>query len=124
MKDGRVVAERYADGIGIDTPLLGFSATKSVISALAGILVRKGALKLHEPVPIAAWQGADDPRRAITLDHLIPSHRRPCARQLAAGVAGVRAGAGQPDEIHGIGHGGLCGEHAAAVSAGHRMELS
>ena len=71
MRDGRIVAERYADGIGIDTPLLGFSATKSVISALAGILVRKGALKLHEPVPIAAWQGADDPRRAITLDHLI-----------------------------------------------------
>src|SRR5256885_6075822 len=24
MKEGRVVAERYADGIGIDTPLLGF----------------------------------------------------------------------------------------------------
>jgi len=71
MKDGRVVAERYADGVGIDTPLLGFSATKSVMSALAGILVRKGALKLHEPVPIAAWQGADDPRRAVTLDHLI-----------------------------------------------------
>ena len=71
LKDGRVVAERYADGIGINTPLLGFSTTKSVISTLAGILVRKGALKLHEPVPIAAWQGADDPRRAITLDHLI-----------------------------------------------------
>ena len=69
--NGRVIAERYADGVGVDTPLLGFSATKSVISALAGILVRKGALKLHEPVPIAAWQGADDPRRAITLDHLI-----------------------------------------------------
>src|SRR5439155_1544360 len=58
MKDGRVIAERYADGIGVDTPLLGFSATKSVMSALAGILVRRGALKLHEPVPIAAWQGA------------------------------------------------------------------
>ena len=71
LKDGRVVAERYADGIGIDTPLLGFSATKSVMSALAGIMVRKGALKLNEPVPIAAWQGADDPRRAITLDHLL-----------------------------------------------------
>src|SRR5262245_12828251 len=71
MKDGRVIAERYADGIGIDTLLLGFSATKSVMSALAGILVRKGALKLNEPVPIAAWQGADDPRRAITLDHLL-----------------------------------------------------
>ncbi|HXI06484.1 MAG TPA: serine hydrolase [Bradyrhizobium sp.] len=71
MKDGRVIAERYAGGIGIDTPLLGFSATKSVMSALAGIMVRKGALKLHEPVPVAAWQGADDPRRAITLDHLL-----------------------------------------------------
>jgi CubicO group peptidase (beta-lactamase class C family) len=71
LKDGRIIAERYADGIGIDTPLLGFSATKSVISALAGILVRKRALKLHEPVPIAAWQKPDDPRRAITLDHLL-----------------------------------------------------
>ena len=71
LKDGRVVAERYADGVGIDTPLLGFSATKSVISALAGILVRKGALQLHEPVPVAAWQGAGDARRAITLDHLL-----------------------------------------------------
>jgi len=71
LKDGHIVAERYADGIGIDTPLLGFSATKSVISALAGILVRKGALKLHEPVPIAAWQNPDDARRAITLDHLL-----------------------------------------------------
>ncbi|MGQ0682987.1 MAG: serine hydrolase domain-containing protein, partial [Bradyrhizobium sp.] len=68
MKDGRLIAERYAEGIGIDTPLLGFSATKSVMSALAGIMVRKGVLKLHEPAPIAAWQGADDPRRAITLD--------------------------------------------------------
>ena len=31
MKDGQVIAERYADGVGIDTPLLGFSATKSVM---------------------------------------------------------------------------------------------
>jgi len=71
LKDGRIIAERYAEGIGIDTPLLGFSATKSVISALAGILVRKGALKLHEPVPIAAWQVPGDARGAITLDHLL-----------------------------------------------------
>ena len=49
VKDGRVVAERYAEGYGIDTPILGFSATKSVISALTGILVRKGALALDRP---------------------------------------------------------------------------
>jgi CubicO group peptidase (beta-lactamase class C family) len=71
VKDGHVVAERYAEGYGIETPLLGFSATKSVISALTGILVRKGALTLDQPVPIAAWQGAGDPRHAITVNHLL-----------------------------------------------------
>jgi CubicO group peptidase (beta-lactamase class C family) len=71
VKDGRVVAERYAEGYDIDTPILGFSATKSVISALTGILVRKGALKLDQPAPVAAWRPADDPRGAITIDHLL-----------------------------------------------------
>jgi CubicO group peptidase (beta-lactamase class C family) len=71
LKHGHVVAERYADGFGIDTPILGFSSTKSVISALTGILVRKGALTLDRPVPVAAWQGAGDVRGAITVDHLL-----------------------------------------------------
>ncbi|MBP1292574.1 MULTISPECIES: serine hydrolase domain-containing protein [Bradyrhizobium] len=71
MKDDRIVAERYADGIGTDTPLLGFSATKSVISALIGILVREGRLTRDQPVPIAAWQNPDDPRHAITVDELL-----------------------------------------------------
>lgn len=71
MKDGRVIAERYADGIGVDTPLLGFSATKSVISALIGILVRDGKLTVDQPVPIAAWQDPHDPRHAITVDQLL-----------------------------------------------------
>ncbi|MEO8318738.1 MAG: serine hydrolase [Bradyrhizobium sp.] len=71
LKDGRVIAERYADGFGIDTPILGFSSTKSVISALTGILVRKGALTLDQSAPVAAWQSPDDPRHAITVDHLL-----------------------------------------------------
>src|SRR6185437_10112043 len=71
VKDGRIIAERYADGIGIDTPLLSFSATKSVTSALVGILVRQGKLKLDQPAPIAAWQNPDDPRHAITVDQLL-----------------------------------------------------
>jgi CubicO group peptidase (beta-lactamase class C family) len=71
VKDGHIIAERYADGVGIDTPLLGFSATKSVISALSGILVRKGALTLDQPAPVAAWQNPGDPRHAITVDHLL-----------------------------------------------------
>jgi CubicO group peptidase (beta-lactamase class C family) len=71
VKDGRIIAERYADGIGIDTPLLGFSSTKSVISALAGILVRQGKLTLDQPAPVAAWRSPDDPRHAITVDQLL-----------------------------------------------------
>ena len=71
MKSGRVIAERYADGIGPETPLLGFSMTKSVISALTGVLVRQGRLKLDGPAPVAAWKDPDDPRHAITVDQLL-----------------------------------------------------
>jgi CubicO group peptidase (beta-lactamase class C family) len=71
LKDGHLIAERYAKGYGVDTPILGFSATKSVISALTGIAVRKGMLALDRPAPVAAWQAADDPRHAITVDQLL-----------------------------------------------------
>ena len=71
VKNGRIVAERYADGIGIDTQLLGFSVSKSVVSALIGVLVRQGRLKRDGPAPVAAWSNADDPRHAITIDQLL-----------------------------------------------------
>ncbi|MDA9439525.1 beta-lactamase [Bradyrhizobium sp. CCBAU 51745] len=71
MKAGRVIAERYADGIGPETQLLGFSMTKSVTSALTGILVRLGKLKLDVSAPVAAWQDPRDPRHAITVDQLL-----------------------------------------------------
>jgi hypothetical protein len=71
VKDGHVIAERYAPGIGIDTPLLGYSVSKLVINALAGILVGQGRLSLDAPTPVAAWAPAADPRHAITLDNLL-----------------------------------------------------
>jgi hypothetical protein len=71
VKDGHVVAERYAPNIGIDTPLLGYSVGKLVVNALAGILVGQEKLHLDAPAPIAAWAAADDPRRTITLDNLL-----------------------------------------------------
>ena len=70
-RDGRVVAERYADGFGVDTPVHGWSATKSVNNALLGILVRQGKLNMQDPASVAAWQGSDDRRRAITPDQLL-----------------------------------------------------
>jgi len=71
VKDGHIIAERYAPGYGVDTPILGYSATKSVISALTGILVRQGKLAVDEPAPVAAWQDPGDSRHAITVDDLL-----------------------------------------------------
>ncbi|MGP8122945.1 MAG: serine hydrolase domain-containing protein [Xanthobacteraceae bacterium] len=71
VKNGHVVAERYAPGYGVDTPILGWSATKSVVNALIGILVRQGKLKVDQPAPVAPWQDPDDPRHAITVDQLL-----------------------------------------------------
>ncbi len=68
---GRIVAERYAPGYGVDTPLLGWSLTKSVTNALVGILVRDGRLSLAGPAPIAAWREPSDPRHAITVEQLM-----------------------------------------------------
>jgi len=71
MRSGRIVAERYAQGIGPDTPLLGYSVSKSVINALTGILVGEGKLNLYAPAPVGAWSSPSDPRHSITLDQLL-----------------------------------------------------
>jgi CubicO group peptidase (beta-lactamase class C family) len=71
VHDGRVIAERYATGVGIDTQLLGFSMTKSVVNALLGILTQQGLATPSMPAPIPEWHGADDPRREIEVEHLM-----------------------------------------------------
>lgn len=71
MQHGRVLGERYAAGVGVDTPLPGFSLTKSVVHALFGVLVRQGRIALDQPAPVPAWQDAADPRHAITVDDLL-----------------------------------------------------
>jgi CubicO group peptidase (beta-lactamase class C family) len=71
VRDGRVIAERYAPGYGVDTPLLGNSMTKSMTSALIGILVRQRRLAVNRPAPVPAWRDPGDPRHAITIDNLL-----------------------------------------------------
>ncbi|WP_065756368.1 serine hydrolase domain-containing protein [Bradyrhizobium paxllaeri] len=71
VHDGKVIAERYASGIGVDTPLLGFSMTKSVVNALIGILTQQGLVTPSMPAPIPEWRGAGDPRREIEVEHLM-----------------------------------------------------
>lgn len=71
VRNGQVIAERYAAGIGVDTPLLGFSMTKSVVNALIGILTQLGLVTPSMPAPIPEWHGVDDPRREIEVEHLM-----------------------------------------------------
>ena len=71
IQNGRIVAERYAPGFTPETPLIGWSMTKTVINALVGILVKEGRLAIDRPAPIPEWQTAGDPRHAITFGHLL-----------------------------------------------------
>jgi CubicO group peptidase (beta-lactamase class C family) len=71
LRDGRIVAERYAAGITADMPLIGWSMTKSVTSALVGILVGEGKLSLRDPAPVPEWEQPGDARRGITLEQLL-----------------------------------------------------
>lgn len=71
VHEGRIVAERYAPGYGVETPLLGWSMTKSVMNALVGILVRQGRLSIDGPAPVPAWRDPSDPRHAITIEQLM-----------------------------------------------------
>jgi len=71
VHDGRVVAERYAPGYGLDTPMLSWSMNKSVVNALVGILVRQGRLAVGAPAPVPAWRDPSDPRHAITVEQLM-----------------------------------------------------
>ncbi len=68
---GRLLAERYAPGFGPQTPLLGWSMTKSVLAALVGVLVGEGRLALDGPVPVPAWAAPGDPRGRIPLRELL-----------------------------------------------------
>ncbi|MGI9284435.1 MAG: hypothetical protein ACR2P1_03550, partial [Pseudomonadales bacterium] len=47
--EGKLIAERYAEGFDGETPLRSMSMTKSATSALVGILVGQGKLDIHKP---------------------------------------------------------------------------
>jgi len=71
MRDGEIVAERYAPGFGPDTKLLSWSIAKSVTAVLVGLMVADGRLAIDAPVPVAAWSQPGDPRGKITLRQLL-----------------------------------------------------
>ncbi len=78
---GQLVAERYGgvlehfdrppDPVGPDSRLLSWSMAKSMLHAAIGLLVADGLVSLGEPAPVDGWAAPRDPRRAITLEHLL-----------------------------------------------------
>lgn len=64
-----IIAERYIKGFNQDTPVLGWSMTKSILGTLYGILEYQGRIDLEVPAPVPAWEGDD--RKNITLNHLL-----------------------------------------------------
>jgi CubicO group peptidase (beta-lactamase class C family) len=68
---GRLLSERYAQGFSAQTPLLGWSMTKSVAGVLIGVLVKDGKLARERNGLLPQWTGAGDARAQITLDQLL-----------------------------------------------------
>ena len=68
---GKIVAERYASGFGKDMPMHGWSMTKSITSALIGILVGRGEFTVDDLAPIPEWRKPGDEHGKITIDHLL-----------------------------------------------------
>ena len=69
LHEGKVVAERYREGITADTKLLSWSMAKSFVNALVGILQGDGLVDIFAPTGIPEWQG--DARATITLNDLM-----------------------------------------------------
>jgi CubicO group peptidase (beta-lactamase class C family) len=68
---GRLVAERYGEGVTPRTPLESWSMGKSLSATLMGVLLQQGVYALTQPAPIPEWQGPGDPRARIRIADLL-----------------------------------------------------
>ncbi|WP_373056495.1 serine hydrolase domain-containing protein [Zunongwangia sp. H14] len=69
MHKGQLIAEKYANGFSKDSKFLGWSITKSITSAILGILEKQGKISLNQDSLFEEWK--NDKRAAITLDNLL-----------------------------------------------------
>ncbi len=56
---GKLIAEKYALGVTAETPVLGWSMTKTVTGMLIGLLHERNVIDINAPAPIPEWQGTD-----------------------------------------------------------------
>lgn len=69
VKDGELIAERYAEGFDASTPQLGWSMAKSFTSLLVGAMVEAEGIDITETDLRPEWAGED--RSGITMEHLL-----------------------------------------------------
>lgn len=65
----KIIAEKYGTGFNKDSKILGWSMTKSITSAMFGILQKQGKYDVFEPVLIDEWQ--NDERKMITTNDML-----------------------------------------------------
>lgn len=80
-----ILVERYTDGYTHTTGQRTWSVAKSVAASVIGAAVQQNMIDVKAPAPVASWQSTLDPRRAITLEHLLHM-----ASGLDSNVAGNR----------------------------------
>ncbi|MEK6544215.1 MAG: serine hydrolase, partial [Elusimicrobiota bacterium] len=69
VKNGRILAERYAPGFAPGMPMCGWSMSKSVLHALVGIAVSKGWLSTDKKDLLPKWR--TDARADIRIEDLL-----------------------------------------------------
>ena len=69
VKNGRIVGERYGEGFSAETPLLGWSMTKTVTAAIIGTIVGEGRLALDQKGLFEDWKA--DGRAEVALADLM-----------------------------------------------------
>ena len=90
VHEGRIIAERYANGAHRDMPLESWSMGKSITGALIGRLLNEGAFELEDPAPVEEWRKTSgDPRAAIRIMDLMRMS------------SGLRFSRGSPEDVPG-----------------------
>ena len=68
---GRIIGERYGDGLTMHTPLESWSMGKSLTATLMGVLIQQGVYDLYESAPVPEWQTAGDARQQIRIADIL-----------------------------------------------------
>ncbi|SLN61149.1 6-aminohexanoate-dimer hydrolase [Pseudoruegeria aquimaris] len=71
VKGGRIIGETYAEGFSAETPLLGWSMTKTVTAGLIGTLIKSGQMSLQDDLTASFPEWAADERAAITVEDML-----------------------------------------------------